>query len=818
MRSLRLGLFAVAAVAAGCNPNPFCLNCSGGGDGGSVDGNTPDIVMVPDLAGDLQMPPDLNSDMGCIPTNNGVEVCDNIDNDCNGNVDDVDPAKLQQDPKNCGKCFNECSYVNAFGVCTLGVCSQGPCQPGYFNLNGDPNGCMYQCNVTPLPKTCQNANDCPNGLPCTSGLCAQPCTDSSGAGDKGGCPAATACRDVGAKVCVAEICDAKDNNCNGQTDEGFDLTTDVMNCGGCGIACNLPNSTNTCANGKCGLGACDAGFKDLDNNPANGCEYQCPVFPTMPETCNGKDDDCDGVIDNNPNDVGKPCDDFCPPLAGCVANNSCTFKLSACMGKCCGVCTEGKTICAGGVPVCQAGMGPALEVCNGVDDNCDGQIDEGFNLQTDPLDCGACGNVCSAPNAVSGCVAGKCTIAVCKPGFADLDKNPANGCEYTCPVNPPTGETCNNKDDDCNGVVDDNLKAPPNFCNQTSICAGAVPVCCGASGWLCNYPQVNANIEVTNVVACQGNTQGGNLAVAESLCDGFDGNCNTQIDESFPNKGKACSVGNGRCAGTGVFTCSVDKKSTTCPAVANANLAIDELCNGIDDDCDGQVDERTPANGATCFNGGQHACKGWVDPMSHVTGPQGNYYIYQFEATHPDATANAVGADTTRACSNTGVLPWSPVTQTAAAAACAAVKDSMGVAMRLCTANEWQQACNLGIATNPVWSYQTNPTVYAGATCNGFDRGLGKPWATGTGASCFASAANQANGVASTANIFDMSGNVAEWTSTQVMANNKTYYQVKGGAYNNFANGINCDFSFTIELPTYQFTDLGYRCCSTNAP
>src|SRR5579871_4466130 len=352
-RSMRVVKFSLASLIAlaGCNPNPFCLNCQPGGDGGA-DASPGDLTLPPDLSGDMVPPVDLSGDGGCIPSNGGVEICDHIDNDCNGIVDDVDPAKLQSDPQNCGMCFNECSYVNAFGVCMKGVCSQGPCQPGYFNLNNDPKGCTYQCIIEPQPKVCQSANDCAKGVPCTlvkqtackgaqdcpsgvpcsggvcqGGYCAAACTDASGAGDKGGCPANTACRDLGVLVCIGELCDGKDNNCNGAVDEGFDFKTDPMNCGGCGLACNAPNVANTCTNGACTCGACTPGFKDLNMNCSDGCEYMCPVFPTKPETCNGIDDDCNGIIDDNLTDVGMPCDQWCPALAPCTQNNSCMFKL-----------------------------------------------------------------------------------------------------------------------------------------------------------------------------------------------------------------------------------------------------------------------------------------------------------------------------------------------------------------------------------------------------------------------------------------------------------------------------------------------------------
>jgi len=47
----------------------------------------------------------------------------------------------------------------------------------------------------------------------------------------------------------------------------------------------------------------------------------------------------------------------------------------------------------------------------------------------------------------------RCVIASCEAGFADIDNLASDGCEYGCPVVPPVAELCNDKDDDCDGVV-----------------------------------------------------------------------------------------------------------------------------------------------------------------------------------------------------------------------------------------------------------------------------------------------------------------------------------------------------------------------------
>jgi hypothetical protein len=72
-----------------------------------------------------------------------------------------------------------------------------------------------------------------------------------------------------------------------------------------------------------------------------------------------------------------------------------------------------------------------VEVCDGIDNNCGGAVDEGFDLQSDPNNCGVCGNSCAG--------------GVCQAG--------------SCVCTPST-EVCNGIDDDCDGVVDNEGACP----------------------------------------------------------------------------------------------------------------------------------------------------------------------------------------------------------------------------------------------------------------------------------------------------------------------------------------------------------------------
>lgn len=88
--------------------------------------------------------------------------------------------------------------------------------------------------------------------------------------------------------------------------------------------------------------------------------------------------------------------------------------------------------------VVAAGQAPPAqpsEICDGNDNDCDGQADEDFDLMTDVGNCGQCGIVCQNSNATNSCVAGQC-IPTCSSGWASCDGDGRNGCETLLNTNP----------------------------------------------------------------------------------------------------------------------------------------------------------------------------------------------------------------------------------------------------------------------------------------------------------------------------------------------------------------------------------------------
>ena len=160
-----------------------------------------------------------------------------------------------------------------------------------------------------------------------------------------------------------ERCDGLDNDCDGKTDEKEDGTPLVQSCFTGSHGCQFSADKRYHCKGSCG-----PGLQMCENG---GWSRVCKG-ETKPEKedCNGKDDDCDGLVDEN--EEGGPVVEICfTGKSGCI-------KDKGGMYKCKGACSTGKKTCAQGKwGACSGQKLPRTEICNGRDDNCDGRVDEG---------------------------------------------------------------------------------------------------------------------------------------------------------------------------------------------------------------------------------------------------------------------------------------------------------------------------------------------------------------------------------------------------------------------------------------------------------
>ena len=171
-----------------------------------------------------------------------------------------------------------------------------------------------------------------------------------------------------------------------------------------------------------------------------------------------------------------------------------------------GVCTYGMRSCTfDGWSECVGAVGPSEELCDGLDNNCNGAIDDTFPEQHQ-----LCGFVEEADYGVG----------ICTPGVMKCD----NGSLYCDGHVGPSEEICDGLDNNCDGSVDEGVA------NTTAI------VCYEGPDGTMAVGECRAGVRYCQDGGFDGPCDGQILPVQE-ICDNLDNDCNGEVDEGFDTRG-----------------------------------------------------------------------------------------------------------------------------------------------------------------------------------------------------------------------------------------------------------------------------------------
>jgi hypothetical protein len=530
-----------------------------------------------------------------------------------GDLGAVDPARPE---------LGRCLPVSGSCECHAGTAGQkrpcfrqgpdGTCR-GYETC--DPSAGWTECDAPePAEEVCDGAdNDCDGAI--DEGLPERIDCEQTEPGI-GTCTGQAVCagRDgwrCDAPIPAVETCDHRDNDCDGLTDEDFridDVYAMDAHCGNCGVACEgtIAHGTAFCdaslGTPICAVKTCDPGYFPvgrvlcvpadvprcqpcsadvhcaggvcLDMAGSGFCTSPC----TGPEHCEDEGYDCVEKRDPEGNVLGSFC---LPPNGSCDCTPALAGQVQSCAhtnahGTCFGSHTCDPDL---GWVGCTAAI-PAAEVCDGLDNDCDGSADDGL----------ADGAPCE--REVAG--VGTCTgTAVCRGTQG-----------WVCDARTPTAEVCDGLDNDCDGEVDEAdalgclVRYPDEDGDGFGLTSGAACLCAADAG----HPvRVGGDCDDTRPAVHPG---------AVETCGGLDDDCDGLTDEDGPVgcaphylDGDGDGFGS---AGPGKCLCGPSAPYLA-PALgdcddddAGRHPGAVESCNGIDDDCDGAVDE-DGATGCTAW-------------------------------------------------------------------------------------------------------------------------------------------------------------------------------------------------------------------------
>jgi hypothetical protein len=303
------------------------------------------------------------------------------------------------------------------------------------------------------------------------------------------------------RPCVSETCDTEDNDCDSIIDEGFFPC--ISSCGP-------------------GVGIC-----------IDGEVVDCTADLPSEERCNFLDDDCDGEVDEGQRNVCDDCGLVPPDICDGVDNDCDELIDEELVRECETICGRGLENCELGNWVSCTAEQPSDEACDGLDNDCDGQIDEQLNCLCTIDDVG---NLmpCSEPPLL--CGQGFKTCECIDPECQEMRLTDcASLCTYVQIPEPPIcdpvrgialeQEECNNFDEDCDQVIDENLMqacytGPP----DTLLVGVCIPgeAYCHRGAW--------GNHGVQNLHRFQPGLCLGEITPSEEICDGADNDCDGIVD------------------------------------------------------------------------------------------------------------------------------------------------------------------------------------------------------------------------------------------------------------------------------------------------
>ncbi len=478
-----------------------------------------------------------------------VEVCDGVDNDCDGSVDE---DVLQE------------FYADVDG-------------DGFGDVDSVQEGC------TQPPGTVPNANDC---------------DDTDAAVFPG----------------AVEVCNGIDDNCSGVIDDGLGGSW-YADADGDGFG-NADEVTEECDPGVGWV----RDNTDCDDSDAD-------AFPGNPEVCDEVDNDCDGDTDEGVQStfyLDLDRDGWGDPSA---TTESCAEPA--------GYATE-----PGDCDDSEATVHPAAtEVCDSIDNDCDGTVDEPdaadaltWYADVDSDGYGALGSPTAACSQPSGHV------------------SDSTDCDDTVfAVNPAATEECDSIDNDCDGTIDepDAVDAPTWYADVDSDGYGAL----SASSRACSEPSGY----VSDSTDCNDGDSAVNPAATE-LCDSIDNDCDGSTDEDDASDAAtwyadsdsdgygALSVTSRACSEPSGYV----SDSTDCNDADSAvNPAATEMCDSIDNDCDGTVDESDASDVRTWYEDSDSDAFGDVSVTLDACAQPGGYVA---DATDCDDSDSAVNPAATEVC------------------------------------------------------------------------------------------------------------------------------------------------------------------------